>query len=191
MDIQVKLLTVFVSTLLGAGVGFLAKSYFTRLSFQQRTIESIVERYLDVRDKLCGLIAECATHPDVDDSAWMNKIQRDLSMAYYQYYDYIPHEVVQEIICLQACVKDPKNRLHNIRDDALEYLDDSEVQNFCESFASFRNNVHAMLVNLHHGADSKIRNHRIEYQARHTLRFINQYFTEDNLTSLVLFRPKK
>ncbi len=191
MDIQAKLLTILVSSILGAGLGFIAKSYFSRLSFKQRTVESIVERYLDVRDLLCGIIAECATHPNVEDAAWMKKIQHDLSMAYYQYYDYIPHKVVQEVICLQACVKDPHNRLYQIHEGALGYLDSADLEAFCLRIASFRNNAHAMMANLHHGAEEKVRNHRIEYQARHTLKFINQYFTEENLTSLTLFRPKK
>lgn len=49
---EVKILAALVSALIGAGCGFLAKSYFTRLEFKQGMTEAVVTRYLDARDKL-------------------------------------------------------------------------------------------------------------------------------------------
>ncbi len=190
MDIYSKIYTILISTFLGAGLGFLAKSYFVRLGFRQSTIESIVNRYLDARDELCALVAECAVKTDSQDEQWLNETRKSISLAYYKYYDYMPNEVIKELICLQACLKDSNNRLYKIHAEKLRRIEKNDLQIFCETIATFKNIAPAIYFNLHNGAESDMRDHRIEYQARHTLININRYFTEKNLTSLNLFRPK-
>lgn len=185
-----KLITIIVSSILGAGFGFLAKSYFARLSFRQSTIESIVTRYLDARDELCSILAECAVKSDATNDEWLLDVRNKISLSYYKFFDYIPKEVLRELICFQACLKDPNNQLYKAENESLRLIAKADLKEFCENISTFTNIAPAIYMNLHNGEESFRRNNRIEYQARHALMNINKYFTEENLTSLELYAPK-
>lgn len=185
-----KIITVIFSTFLGAGLGFLAKSYFSRMSFRQSTIESVVKRYLDARDEICELVANCAVKANPKDENWLTDTRNSISIAYYKYFDYMPAEIIKELICLQACLRDKKNRLHKIESENLMLLNKNDIEAFCEKISTLKNVAHAIIYNLYNGDEDEKRKKRIEYQARHTLVNINIFFTEENLTSLALFRPK-
>lgn len=188
--LESKIITIVVSSILGAGFGFLAKSYFARLSFRQSTIESIVTRYLDARDELCSILAECAVKSDATDDEWLLDVRNKISLSYYKFFDYIPKEVLRELICFQACLKDPKNQLYKVEDESLCLIAPEDLKGFCENISTFTNLAPAIYMNLHNGEENFRKSNRVEYQARHALMNINKYFTEENLTSLELFAPK-
>ena len=165
-------------------MGFLAKAYFNRLSFRQSNIESIINRFLNSRDEICEILAECAVYANSEDEEWLEHNRNLLSLAYYKFYDYMPYEIIQEFICLQACLKDPENRLYMAENHSLRRVRAIDLETFCKEISTFKNLAPAIFYNLHHGSIIEIRNHRIEYQARHALVEINKRFTEENLTFL-------
>lgn len=185
-----KIIAMLFSAFIGAGLGFLTQSYLSRLSFRQKTIESVVKRYLDARDEICELVAGCAVNSNPGDENWLKERRNSISFAYYKYFDYIPEEVIKELICLQACLKDGQNRLHKIDGRNLMLINEKDLEGFCKTISTLDNISHAIYYNMKHCSGYKRRENNIEYQARHALMNINKFFTEQNLTSLELFKPK-
>ncbi|MBI5539302.1 MAG: hypothetical protein HY951_04535 [Bacteroidia bacterium] len=190
MELYSKILLLVLSSLIGAGLGFIAQSYFNKLRFRQSTTESIVKRYLDARDELCTLVAECAVNANSQDSEWLNRTLNSISLSYYKFFDYMPKLVIKEMICLQACLKGAGKILYKLEGENLCPIESNDLENFCRNIATLENIAYALYFNLHNGSEEKLCNHRIEYQARQALMNINKHFTEKNLTSLSLFRPK-
>lgn len=190
MEIYLKILTIVLGSLVSAWLGFLAKTYFVNLSFRQNAIEAVVTRYLDARDDISDLLADCAVDAKARDTDWLLSMEQAIGHAYYKYFDYMPNEVIQELLCLQVCIHDAGNHLYKIEDGNLKWLDDSDLASFCETIARVGNIAPTIYYKLKSDVLDDICSRRIEYQAKYVLMNMNMYFTEENLTSLSLFRPK-
>lgn len=190
MELDSKIYTILIGVLLGSALGFLTQSYLARVSLRSKILESLVNRYLSARDEVCAIVASCTIGVNSSDSKWVRSKQDSLCLIYYKYYDYIPQEVIRELICLQACLADQENRLFEVRDNELCPVTQSQLPIFCDHIALLSNIAHALYYNLHNGTSESIRGNRIEYQARHVLVMVNRYFTEANLSSLHLVASK-
>lgn len=186
MTVLVKVILV----LLGGLVGFLSKSLISRMSFKYSTTGCIVERYLDARDQLCKEISKCAVESASDDDGWLDERKYDLSRLYYQYYDYFPNEIIQELVCLQSCLESKGERLYLIDKCEMKTANEEDVEHICDRISTVRNFAPALLMNLIKTKGYELNAHRIHYQSRYTLIMINQYFTEQNLMSLNFYKPK-
>lgn len=182
--IESKVVVAIVSALIGSGLGFLAKSYFLRLGLKHKITDTIIIRYLDIRDEICKIVSDCAVDPNVTDKAWREGKIVEIGKAYYKYFDYVPNEIIRELICLQACLKVEGSHLYKSEGSDMARIKQEEIEAFTYVISSFGNYAHAIYFNLMFSDPSARQNYRVEYQARHVLIAINRIFTEDNLLSI-------
>lgn len=192
MNFEEKIFIAITSAILGAVLGVFVKTFVAHIGFRHKIIENIVSRYLDARDSICEIVAECATFKDDFDltNIWLDEKRLNISKLYYQYYDYIPTKAIHALICFQACLKDRHNRFYSIKDNNLVVSGECEIADIMKSISLLENIKLAAVFNINRSDQEISRRYRIEYQARYTLTVINENFTEENLSSLRLFKPK-
>ncbi|MFQ3245353.1 MAG: hypothetical protein ACI9SP_002000 [Arenicella sp.] len=188
--IESKVVIAIISALIGSALGFLAKSHFLKLSLKHKLTDTIINRYLDIRDEISKIVSDCAVGPNVMDESWRHSKINELGRAYYQFFDYVPHEIIRELTCLQFCLKVEGDYLYKSQGNNLTRVKQEDLEEFCYAISSFGNYSHAIYFNLMFSKDSDKRNFRVEYQARHVLMMINRFFTEENLSNIEFLKPK-
>lgn len=178
------------SVVVGAGLGLLTQAYLFRLNVRRSAVDVVIRRYLDARDQICAVLAECTLDRDDMDRAWLREQRVNITRLYYQYYDYIPSEVIQALICFQACLRSRNNHLFQIRRNCIVRVDADHLEDLIAAVSLVSNLQLPLRVALEYASPKSARLIRVQLQARYTLVMINRYFTEKNLTSLRLLKAR-
>lgn len=170
--------------IVGALVGFLSSFLLARHQHRVAQEAKILEEFFSVRRALCSVLAKLA-NLEMDgplDEADLAEKRAELSRIYFSHFDLLPADVLRELTCLYACLKDTNHRLYGCSGDLLRPLSKEEIIETVDRYSILRNfRIYARLFLLgeeHIKGGFEI---SINLQARKVLLTLNNYFNLDNL----------
>lgn len=187
-NLILPLITLFIGTMLG----FLSSLLISYLQQKHNVAIRVLEQYLKIREGLCDKLSSLASTRTDNTLSYssLSDLRDEISMLFYKYYDFLPSEVLKEMLCLHACLSDKQNKIYRCKNNSLLPIEDSEIEEFIEQIAMVENFKYYALIPLNSKDDNVRRATSIRYQARSVLVAMNKYFTLKELMTWAKHLPK-
>lgn len=172
-----------LTLILGIVLGLVSGMVTAYVRQRQAIGLKIVDQYFEVRKEVCAGISKLASIPIGTrlDHAELQRTRVELVEAFYLHYDFLPTEVLRELICLHACLASPRSTIFCCRGRRLRPLAPEDVDAFLENIALVEELKAIGPINLASPLESVRRSARVSYQARTALQALNEHFTLRNL----------
>lgn len=185
-------LTIF-SLIIGTVLGFISSLIISYFKQRYDISLKLIAKYFEIKEELTDKLSILASLENTNDLNGLSfiKIKQEISILYYKYYDFLPSEILTEILCLYSCLSDKKNKLYQSKDNCILPLTDSDLKEFIERISLIENFRYYALVRLKSNDDTVRIAAAISYQARSVLIAINKYFNIKDLMSWSRYLPKR
>lgn len=173
---------VFVSIL-----SLISNIVIIRFSQRENLTSKIIEKYFEVRNEICEKLSDLANLKEINiiTEEKISESREQVSKMFYKYYDFLPDEVLYELICLYCTLNDRGHRLYRINKRRLELLNKNDLENYVKESSLLKNTYHSTYVMLN-SKDINIRKAvSINAQARKVLDAMNDFFSLESLTKFV------
>lgn len=179
--------------IIGAFFGFISSLIISYLKQRYDISLKLIVKYFEIREELIDKLSVLASLENTKELNGLSfsKLKQEISIVYYKYYDFLPSEVLTEILCLYSCISDNKNQLYKSKDNCILPLTDSDLKDFIERISLIENFRYYALVRLKSNDDTVRIAAAISYQARSVLIAINKYFNLRDLMSWSRYLPKR
>lgn len=168
-------------------MGLLASVCIAYLQHKQDITIKIIEQYFAAREQLCDQLSALAnlqvTSSCKLDTATLAEYQENISKLFYKYYDFLPPEVLKEMLCLHACLSDKENRLYKHENNCLILIEDKDIEGFIGQISLIDNFKYYAPIPLESKDPNIRRAASVNYQARSVLVSMNYHFTIQHLRS--------
>lgn len=178
----IPILSVIIVSILG----IITNIIVIRYSQKQNILSKLVDRYFVIRDNITHILSDYVSLKTTNDYSveQLNIYCNQVSKIYYEYYDFLPKEVLHELICLYANLSDTEHRLYTMKDHSLALLEKKDMDEFLQNITIIDNNKQFIYYNLFGNDAMKKKFTSINIQSRKVLSTMNQYFTLNNLLYL-------
>lgn len=190
MDIILPVITLVAGTFLG----LLTSVCISYLQHKQDITVKVIEQYFAAREQLCDQLSTLAnlqvTSSGQLEAKTLAEYQENVSKLFYKYYDFLPPEVLKEMLCLYTCLSDKENRLYRHENNCLFLIENKALEAFVERISLVDNFKYYAPIPLKNKNSHVRRAASISYQARSVLVSINHHFTIQHLISWNRYLPK-
>ena len=183
------IVVLLVFLVIGIGARFLSNY----LKHSSDVSIKLLEEYLKVRSFFTEELSELASLPfsfPVQNIA-IDEHHKKLSKAFYQYWDYLPRELLVQLLCLLCCLPDPQNRLYTHKNGRITVVRPNDITDFVRLIAMTRNVRMYATLKLKNGTESEKRVAGIVCQARMVLLTFNNHFNLRDLRRFAKHIPKQ
>lgn len=175
----IPLISVFLVAVLSLVSNFLIIRYNQR----QNISNKIIEQYFKIREDICQKVSRLANLKTLSELGEneLKEINDEISQLYFKYYDFLPKEVIYELMCLHTNLTDKGNNLYTIDGKGLMIIEGEKLEAFLESVSLINNSKYFICYKLN-SEDNLIRKATaINLQARKVLITMNTFFSLENL----------
>lgn len=191
---QILLLIMPLITLIvGATLGFYFNSINNQKNQKYQITNEVIKHFFTIRKELSDFLCLLA-NLDTGNVIEIKDIEKyilKLNMIYYKNYDFFPREVLLEINCLYACLKDKEANIYTIEDRKVKIIEGTELELFLDKLTIINGFKYAAIFNLNHKKYEIRKSASINFQARNVLIKLNKFFTIKNLSTIVNELHKK
>lgn len=180
---NVQLIIPLISVTLVAILGFVSNILIFRINQKQSISNKIIEQYFKIRDEITNKISDLATLKTIADVEIesIDMASADISKLYYKHYDFLPIEVLNDILCLHSTLINKDNKIYRIRDKSIYEIEENELEDYIQSTSDISDSKYYTYCMLK-SKDIKVRRATcINLQARKVLNTMNKFFTLDKL----------
>ncbi len=171
-----------MSVIVVAILGFISNILITRVNQKQNVSNKIIEQYFKIREEISDKISDLVTLKTVNDTNYdIINISKDISKLYYKYYDFLPREVLNEILCLHLTLTDQNNNIFRINNKSIQQIKDEEIEDYIKSTSYISNSKFFTYFLLKNDDVSIRRIASINLQAKKVLDTMNDFFTLNKL----------
>ena len=172
-----------ISVVIVAVLGFVSSLLITRVSQKHNVSTKIIEQYFKVREDITQKISEFTNLSTMKilDETRLVQYNEQISKIYYQYYDFLPKEILYDLLCLHCTLSDKANRLFKIKEKKLTVLDETELEAFLQSISAIEGAEQFIFYKLKSDDINVRRSTSIILQSRKVLVTMNEFFTLKNL----------
>ena len=188
IDVIMPLITLII----GAILGFASTVYLKHSDAKQIVTEKILNQYFDVRNDLCTELSKLAILKESEklDISLLSAARDKISALYFEHYDFLPKEVLDELNCLFVCLTNRKTSIFKYENSRIFPLPPSEIQAFIERITLVENFKYSALLCLRSKDDDIKRIVTVKCQARSVLVSLNKYFTMRHLMDWINYTTK-
>lgn len=180
-----------ITLIIGAVLGFLSQVLITRLQARQKVSDKVLDHYLNIRRDICRELSKLLILDYKEISQEFLKSSRDrLAEIYFENFDFLPREVLDELNCLIVCLADRRHRIYRIINGSILPLESSKLIPFIRSVSLVENNRVATLMYINHPNDIFKHVASIRCQVRCVLISINKYFRINYLNNWLYYTAK-
>lgn len=174
-------LTIF-SVVLVALFGLISNILIIQINQKKDVNSKLIEQYLKIREDLCVILSDLINLKDINNVDF-NNLSRLVEKLFYKHYDFIPKEVLDELLCLQVILQSEYGHLFRIINKKLVIIDndDSEIKNYLEDISFVEAAKLFYYVQLKNADVESRKVLIINLQAKKVLYKMNDYFTLSNL----------
>jgi hypothetical protein len=190
---NLQLIISLISIVLVSSLGLISNILIIRINQKQSISSKIIEQYLKIREEISDVISDLAALRTIGcfELESINNVSMNISKLYYKHYDFLPIEVLDDILCLHSTLIDKDNRIYRIKNKNIYIIEEIELEGYIESTSSIPNSKYFTYSLLKSNDDSVRRATCINLQARKALNTMNEFFTLANLISWVKHMPKQ
>lgn len=185
--IEVKDIISLFSIALVAVFGLITNFLVIKYTQKQNVSSKILDKYFAIRDSMVNVIGDFASLKitDIYNEHQIDYYAKEITKLYYLYYDYLPKEVLQELICLHSNLSDKKHRLFIMKGNDVAFIEDEEeIVKLLDSMSIIENANHFIYYMLNNDEEVLKASVSINIQSRKVLMTMNKLFTVNNLIKI-------
>lgn len=187
---DLQLITPIISVVLVALFGLISNFIIIRMNQRQSISNKMIEHYINIREEITSKISNLASYKPANTDLVLNS-SLDISKLYYKYYDFLPQEVLNELLCLYSTLIDKNNRIYRIKNSALYLIEETDLEEYIISTTPIPNSKFYTYYLLNSKDVTTMKITCVALQARKVLNTMNIFFTPDNLILWVKQMSKK
>ncbi len=173
-----------ISIVIVAVMGLVSNIFIFRATQRSSYRSKIAEQYFKVRGEISDKISKIADLRTFKTYENTDKYIEQVSNLYFKHYDFLPEEVLNQLLCLYTSLRDDSGNIYIVKENKLRVIYcEQEIDDFVDSITLIENTREYFKYQLTKAEESKRKTIAINLQARRVLYAMNECFSLENLVT--------